>query len=313
MAKESRTRSLVIGTAILAGLIGTAILIVSLDALERAQDGTYEAVALVGEAAGVREGTPVWLAGVEAGSVVRVDFLPPEPNEGERVVLSLRLRDDSRALLRRDAEVRVGNPQPLGPPVVQIDPGSRDAPVWAGDTLRSAEGFVRRALMEDLRALRSEGDSLTRSAAALAEVARGRAAGLRTLAEQAGAARARWSELERRLRDGPTAELLGDGDLRQAIERLGAQLSQLRSELAGAAATYGSDSSALGREMKGLERRLDDLADARERLDSLLSEPHGTWPRLGNDPALQEALDAARSAVDSLFTELRGAPHRLFF
>lgn len=96
---------------------------------------TFHARAAFGTVAGVESGARVLVQGINAGVVEAV--VPPE-KPGGSVHLVLRLDEALRHLVRSDATVRIVTQGVVGSKVVEVVPGSADAPALAdGAVLRS--------------------------------------------------------------------------------------------------------------------------------------------------------------------------------
>ena len=124
------------GTIIIVVLTTLALATFFLDQVLPLFRRTVTVVAVFPNAPGVRSGTPVWVAGVPAGTIRQIELLPPRDTL-ERVALDLEVSRSVAEQLRRDSRVRFTSLQMIGEKVVEVLPGSATSPQLAdGDTLR---------------------------------------------------------------------------------------------------------------------------------------------------------------------------------
>lgn len=310
---ESGARRVLGGAAIIVMLLGLALFIVSLDELLRSREGSLRLVGVFPEARGVQPGTDVWLAGRQVGQVESVSLLRPTAARRGVVALDIRLPADLRPLLRRDSEIRMAAAQPLSPPVVRIVPGSIEAPpLEEGDTLWAVEVEFLRPLAGRLPSLRAQGDSLLGSIGNIAEQLDASRRRLEPLFASASALTTDLDELDRMLERGQWGETFRGEGLALAIGQVRAGIGSLRLELR-RLSPAARDSAAWAEARHSLGERLRQVRTALASLDSLAGSPGGSGVRFRQDPAIQRELAETRAALDSLFAELRRAPHRLFF
>lgn len=121
------------------------------------------------QVAGLKTAAPVWLAGVEVGSVTAVRF---RESEGRPVVqVSMRIQQQYQPLIRGDSVATIDGKGLLGDKLITIAVGSQQAPMLEdGDELRSEAPMDFNALvssgatmLEDLSALVSNVRNVTRS------------------------------------------------------------------------------------------------------------------------------------------------------
>jgi len=87
------------------------------------------------EVSGLRPGAPVWLSGVNVGTVTRVAIGRPGAHE---VLVELEVQRAMLDRIRRDSVASIGTQGLLGDKLLQISIGSPDAsPLHAGDALRT--------------------------------------------------------------------------------------------------------------------------------------------------------------------------------
>ena len=93
----------------------------------------FEVSTALTKVSGLQVGTPVRVAGLDAGEVLEIN-VPPLPSEKFRV--RMRLREDLHHLVRTDSVCSVQTDGIVGGAFIQVSPGSDAAPiVTAGQTL----------------------------------------------------------------------------------------------------------------------------------------------------------------------------------
>src|SRR5215469_4454326 len=152
-----------IGAFILASLVVFFAIVYLLGARARYFESKYELVAEFNEVAGLIEGATVRLAGVQIGRVTSV-VLSPRPGGKVRVTMTVARRFHER--IRQNSEARIATQGLLGDKIVDITPGSPDAPPLApGGTLASQEP-------QEMSRMFAEGASTLRSVSELATTLR---------------------------------------------------------------------------------------------------------------------------------------------
>ena len=135
-------RRAITGTIIIVMLVVLGLGTFFLDRVLPLLRRTYTVVAVFPTAPVVRSGTPVWVAGVPAGSIRQIALLPPRDTL-ERVALDLQLTRSVAEQLRRDSQVRFTSRQMIGEKVVEVLPGSPTSPQLSdGDTFTIGETVV---------------------------------------------------------------------------------------------------------------------------------------------------------------------------
>ena len=152
-----------IGAFILASLVVFFAIVYLLGARARYFESKYELAAEFNEVAGLLEGATVRLAGVQIGRVTSV-VLSTRPQGKVRVTMTVARRFHER--IRQNSEARIATQGLLGDKIVDITPGSPDAPPLApGGTLASQEP-------QEMSRMFAEGASTLRSVSELASTLR---------------------------------------------------------------------------------------------------------------------------------------------
>ncbi len=93
-------------------------------------------------AGGVEVGSPLRVSGVKAGKVSKIEFLPEENHNGERVTLKVTVDVASNAaqIVRQDSKFFINMAGIIGERYIEVSPGSNGAPVLKdGATVRGED------------------------------------------------------------------------------------------------------------------------------------------------------------------------------
>jgi len=305
-------RRAVAGTLLILGMSAFGLAIFYLDVIHRALQSTYSVHVLLPDAPGVRPGTPVTVAGVEAGRVKRIALAPVNSDSLAKAVLTLELGTAVRPQVRRDSDVRLRRVRLIGDPIVDVMPGSPTAGVLPpGDTLRGRSRPSAAATLARAGDLGAAFDSLHGSTQRLAVAWNATRPAAAAAASRVSAAQAQLRSLDVGYRTGPLAARLQDQQWRAAIGRTRTAAAELRSLFQRGAGSR--DAASLGPEIARLAARADTLIQELHRLEAALALPGGVPAPIGRDTALARALRAARAELDSLVSETRRNPLRFFF
>jgi phospholipid/cholesterol/gamma-HCH transport system substrate-binding protein len=123
------------------GLLITLTLIILLftvffsGGIERFLSPTIEIKAEIKNVKGLRTGSPVWLSGIEIGSVKKIEL---HPEHG--TIVTMLLKKDSSQFIKKDSTATVQTIGLLGDKYIEIEPGSTNSPpVSAGDIIKGIE------------------------------------------------------------------------------------------------------------------------------------------------------------------------------
>lgn len=133
----TRMRAALVGAFVIVGLLlfGGGLFLIGDRRLLFAKQ--FELNSTFGKITGLRSGTPVRLAGLDAGEVLEIQ-VPSSPSG--RFVIRMRLREDLRQLVRTDSVAAIQTDGIVGNAFIQISVGTEAAPVVApGDTLRGRD------------------------------------------------------------------------------------------------------------------------------------------------------------------------------
>jgi phospholipid/cholesterol/gamma-HCH transport system substrate-binding protein len=311
--RQRQRRRLLVGRLLMAGLIATALLIFFMEDIVTMFDEEYAIVVVFPGAAGLTEGSPVWVSGREVGTVTSVGFMPSSSDSLARVVLHLLLPVDVQSQVRADSRIRLTSIGFVSEKVVDILPGTAGSPVLApGDTLRQEPlltpqdlthraGLVSQRLDTVMAELRIHVPGIR---ARLLQTQRA-FAGLDGVMAEAG-------RLQADMDASPGLAVLRDPAFETSLRNARAHAAELPvlirrlRENAGAASEM---RTALAR----LQLRADSLGMQLAAASLALENPNGTLARMQQDTALTRALNAARAQLDSLMADMRSNPLRYVF
>ena len=295
----------------------------------------YSIKTVFADIAGLKEGAPVRVAGVEVGSVSSLDFV------GDRVEVTMEVSKDQQARITNQSKAVLGSVSLLGEAAVDITANSRGTPVqeWgyvpsgpAPGTLTSVaeqatEGLKQTtALVEDIRAGRGTlGKLMTDEAlynelnqfvTASEEVMRGLTEGRGTLGRLAtnpAAAQA----LERSLQnlEMVTARIRnGEGSLGHLVNdpAFGRSVTSATANLDAITGRMNRGEGTAGKLMTDAElyNRLNSMADRLDKLGAGLNQGEGTAGQLLHDKQLYENMNGAVTEVRALVKDIRADPRK---
>lgn len=276
----------------------------------------YRLVTLMESAAGLVQGAGVQVAGQPVGQVDEIELIPPARRTpgGQAVAVWLAVDRSVREQIRADSRARVRTQGLLGDRIIDIEPGSPDAPVLQpGDTLRSAPSLNYQEVLDQASVAVGR---LTELVANLGDVTEslleGRGTAGQLLVDDAlyhGLV-----DLSGSLAD--VLEQVGDGE--GSLGRLLAS-DTLYERLLGSAvgldtltARLLAGEGTLGRLVvsDSLYTALTDLALRSDSLLAAVQEGEGSLGRLVADPELYEEMLRTVTDLNRILSELREDPRR---
>jgi phospholipid/cholesterol/gamma-HCH transport system substrate-binding protein len=145
----NRLRTAIVGAFVLGGLLlfGGGLFLIGDRRLLFARQ--FEINTTFGRVTGLRVGTRVRMAGLDAGEVLEIG-LPTRPSDKFRV--RMRLREDVRPLVRADSACAVQTDGIVGNAFIQIRPGTDGSPMVApGDTIQGIDPIEFADLIQEGR------------------------------------------------------------------------------------------------------------------------------------------------------------------
>jgi phospholipid/cholesterol/gamma-HCH transport system substrate-binding protein len=285
--------------------------------------------------AGLKEGSPVRIAGVEVGLVTGVEFV------GEKVDVTFELNESHRQRITTASTAKLGSVSLLGESSVDLTPATSGAPIPDGGyvpqgrpvaalsdvTDKASEGVEELTkLLQDVRAGKGTVGrlvtdeqlyaDLTRFVSTAGDVTRGIQQGQGTLGrlakdpKAAQALEASLRNLETMTRqinegEGSIGKLLKDETFSRSLTDTTTNLSELTGKLNRGEGTAGKlivDAS--------LYNRLNALGDRFDQLMSRLNEGEGTMGQLLKDRQLYENMNGAVTDLRTLVADIRREPRK---
>jgi phospholipid/cholesterol/gamma-HCH transport system substrate-binding protein len=335
-----RTRSLAwselkIGLVSVFALVMAATLIVMLSGEGGFFWQRYRLKTVFDNVAGLKEGAPVRVAGVEVGSVTGIEFM------GDRVEVLMELSKDMQSRITNGSEAALGSVSLLGEAAVDITASSEGEPLpeWSyvrsrppapsisDVTTRATQGLQEVAkLLQGVREGRGTigrmftDDALYREMNALVDsaedVARrlseghgtiGRLANDPTAAKALEASMKNLEDVTARIRngEGSVGHLLHDDTLGKSLTSTTANLETLTARLNKGEGTAGrlvNDPA--------LYNRLNSTAERLDKVVGLLQQGQGTAGQLLHDRQLYENMNGAASELRQLVRDIRADPKK---
>lgn len=311
--KQRQRRRILVGRLLMFGLIAGALVIFFAEDLLTMFDEEYAIVVVFPGAAGVTEGSPVWVSGREVGAVTSVGFMPSGGDSLARVVLHLMLPVDVQTQVRADSRIRLTSVGFVSEKVVDIVPGTADAPVVApGDTLRQEPLLTPQELTRRAGLVTQRLDTVMAEMRLHVPAIRARL--LQTQQAFAGldGVMVAAARLQADMDASPGLAVLRDpafGASLRNVRTHAAELPVLIGRLRENAGAASEMRTALAR----LQARADSLGMQMAAASMALENPNGTLARMQQDTALTHALNAARAQLDSLMIDMRSNPLRYVF
>lgn len=303
-----------VGGLILAGLIVLGFAIVQLGRAANLFTRRYPLVTFLPNAAGLRQGSSVLVAGKLAGVIESIDFLPPTGDTTRHLEIHLAVDVDVKPQIRGDSRVIVRSLGLLGDRVLDITPGSpRYAALPAGDTLPAQPAIDYQAVIAQASAAVGDLVTLTRQ---LRTITGGIAHGEGTMG-QLITNRSLYDQLDLTLRrmngvlghldrrNGTFARLMDDPTLYHRVATLTAQMDSVVTQMHSRHGTIGRllTNDTLYTHLVGATARADSVL-------SLLTSGRGTAGRLLTDQTLYDQLEKTLTDLNAILADLRRDPRR---
>ena len=178
MAKETeRRRETVTGIFVLVALAAAMFMVILLGAQQRIFEKRFQINAVFGTVSGLRAGAPVYVAGVNVGSVERLRFVPADtyqPTADEeatarpkpiglvgKVEVVMNVEEPFRDQIRTDSIATIASVGLLGDKSIEISVGSTAQPVVeSGATLRSQDPLTLTEIIEQVEPIRDKLDKI---------------------------------------------------------------------------------------------------------------------------------------------------------
>ena len=295
----------------------------------------YSIKTVFSDISGLKEGAPVRVAGVEVGSVKKMDFV------GDKVEVTMEVSKEQMSRITDRSSASLGSVSLLGEAAIDVTANSQGTPIpeWGyvrsgpppGSLSTAAEAATRslettNTLLEEVRQGRGTlgklvtDDALYRQlndfVASAEAVTRGINAGRGTLGRLATNPAAAAS-LERSLQnlEMVTARIRnGEGSLGQLLndDALSKSVTSATSNLDAITGRINKGEGTAGKLITDAElyNRLNSMADRRDKLTAALSQGEGTAGQLLHDKRLYENMNGAVTQLQDLLKEIKADPKK---
>ena len=131
MAAKDRTKDkkVAVGGFLTASILLALVAIIIISGKQGLFKHHYEIRARMEQVSGLQVGAPVWLAGVNVGSVSEIIFIPSDSSGKTCVEVRMKIKKSVQKYIRRDSKARIGTLGLLGDKYVAITLGSADQPM----------------------------------------------------------------------------------------------------------------------------------------------------------------------------------------
>ena len=167
MAKETeRRREVVVGFFVLVGLLSAMVLIFAIGSEQHVFERRFRIVAVFGNVSGLRAGAPVFVAGVDVGSVAHISFVRgPAAAQGEpsvgRVQVLLAIEKRYSDQIRSDSVATIGSVGLLGDKSVDVSVGSPSLPeVEPGGSISTQDPLTLSDVLDRIEPIRAKFDKI---------------------------------------------------------------------------------------------------------------------------------------------------------
>ncbi len=303
-----------VGALILAAIAILTIAIVKLGEAADLFTKRYKLVTFLSNSNGLREGGTITLAGQLAGSVKKIDFLPPSGDTSRNLRVTLEVETRLNHLIREDSRIKLKSLGLLGDKVLDISPGTpRFAILPAGDTIQSIPSLDYEAMLTQANGALTDVVQLTHDLKSITggmahgEGTMGQLISSRTLYDQLNGTLTHLNSVLGRLDrpNGTFGRMVDDPALYNHLVDVTANLDTVLVSLRSSKGTVGrllSDDT-LYTHMLAVTSQADSLLRA-------LSSGNGTAGRVINDPALYDKLNKTLTDLGAILEDIRKNPRK---
>jgi phospholipid/cholesterol/gamma-HCH transport system substrate-binding protein len=303
-----------VGLVILAALAVLGIAIYKLGQAANLFSKRYELVAYLPDAAGLRAGGTVFVAGQFAGSISSIEFLPVDNDTTRNLRVRMAVDQALQIQVRRNSKAKVRTLGLLGDKVIDISIGTPQyPPLKNGDTISVAPSLDYEAVLAqassavgDMVALTHDMKTLT-GGIVRGEGTIGQLMTNRALYDQFVGTIGRANSMMARFENpnGTLAKLLDDPAL---YNRFVAVLGSADSLVI----AVNNKNGTLGKLLRDdtLYTHIVNMAAAGDSLMKALSNGKGLAARLLNDPTLYDQLNKLTTDLNAILDDVRKDPHK---
>ncbi|MGB9716185.1 MAG: MlaD family protein [Thermodesulfovibrionales bacterium] len=247
--------------------------------IERLISPKAEIKAQIQNVKGLRKGAPVWVSGIEVGSVKDINL---HPEYGTIVTISI--KKDALKFLRKDAEASILTMGLLGDKYIELSNGSPDAgPIKPNDIIKGSTQIELQDIVEtSASSIEKMSDFINKLENLVGRVERG---------------------------EGTIAKFLTDPSIYNNLQETTKSLSIILREI-----ETGHGTLRMLLKDPSLYNKLVSATTALEEINRKINEGQGTFKKLLEDPALYNRVLSAASSIDAFskkLTEGHGTLRRL--
>jgi len=303
-----------VGVLIFVALIIIAIAILKVGAAGNLFGRRYRLIAFVANASGLRLGGPVDVAGVHAGSIKEIEFLPADLDTTRNIRLVIEVNRSMSEQVRADSKGKIKTMGLLGDKVFDISAGTpRYRALHEGDTIVVAPSIDYEAVVQQASGAIGEVINLTQDlkkmtgGIARGEGTLGQIVTNRELYDQLNEALSRTSLLMARLENprGTIGRLLNDPQLYYSLNRTLASADTVIAQIS-------SGNGSVGRLLRDdtLYVHLVSIVARADSLVASMSSGNGTVQKLFTDQQLYDQLVKAVTELNKVLVDVRRDPRR---
>ena len=302
------------GAIILLIVIALATLTFFIQDIFRATEHSIHVIGLIPDATSVDAKTPVWVAGRTVGAVTAVRFRGVQSDSTERLAVVMEIPRKYAVQIRRDATIRVTTERLIGDPVIDIDPGSPNAPAIADhDTLRMSPTGSLEGVMDKALALETDFDKLIVDMHSFQRGAKRGSDQLARLQSNMTALSVQFRDFSAGMAHSPM-RILSDGSFSARLNAMQQQNAELGVALRKAMQRAQGAGGDLQASLKQLMARSDSISKSIATLRSTINQNGGgLLMRARSDSAIVKALHEASVQLDSLMAATKRNPLRFWF
>jgi phospholipid/cholesterol/gamma-HCH transport system substrate-binding protein len=303
-----------VGLMILAALAVLGVAIYKLGQAANLFSKRYELVAFLPDAAGLRAGGTVFVAGQFAGSIKSIEFLPIDNDTARNLRVRMAVDQALQIQVRRNSKAKVRTLGLLGDKVIDISIGTPQyPPLKDGDTIAVAPSLDYEAVLaqaagavNDMVALTHDMKTLT-GGIVRGEGTIGQLMTNRTLYDQFVGTIGRANSMMARFENpnGSFAKILDDPTLYNRFVSVVTSADSLVIAL-------NDKNGTIGKLLRDdtLYTHIVNMAVAGDSLMKALSSGKGIAARLLNDPTLYDQLNKLTTDLNAILDDVRKDPHK---
>jgi len=305
-----------VGIAVVAALVLLAIAIFFIGETGEVFGQRYTLVTLMPSANGLIEGASVRVAGQDVGKVNSIEFIPIDQRQRPDQVLKITLAVDDRVReqIRGDSEARLRTQGLLGDKIIDVTPGTTDAPTLEpGDTIPSSVAIDYEQMLASASQVVDDLSVMLRNMRVIADsLLAGHGTAGRLLTDTT--LYVELTETSRSMNEFLAAVGRGEGAFVQLAQdqELYADLKSVITGLDSLTAALVSGEGTLSRLLRD-ESLYAELTSTSARADSMLASLEagtGTMGQLLTDQELYESLLKLLVDIQAVVTELRESPRK---